>query len=224
MLLIYDIINPKGEIRMSSIREKKVKCPDCGKENAFPIYDSVNVTVEPSLREKVLTQEAFNYKCECGCNTHIFYPMLYHDMEHKFMIQFCSKEAQKDFIEGFDKSLNNEMFKIYRFRIVEKPFEITEKILLLESKYDDRLIEILKEMLIASSPDQKISYLIYANDKEKGNVFLCLDSNNTLIGMMPFREDLYNSVYEMFSKQALDSKGYVINQEWARDFLCEVKL
>ena len=212
---------------MSKIEEKIVRCPDCGKENKFLMHTSINLSLNPELRDIILTQKVFNYKCDCGCNTHVFYPVLIHNMDKKFMIQFCDSSRIDEYKDNFKKINDKDplgAMKDYKYRIVEKPFELTEKVLLLESKYDDRVIEVLKEMMIASSPNQEIAYLIYANDKEKGNVFLCLNQNNTLIGMMPLRDELYNSVYSMFGKQAIVDDSYIINQEWAREFLCEVKI
>ena len=212
---------------MSKIEEKIVRCPDCGKENKFLMHTSINLSLNPELRDIILTQKVFNYKCDCGCNTHVFYPVLIHNMDKKFMIQFCDSSRIDEYKDNFKKINDKDplgAMKDYKYRIVEKPFELTEKVLLLESKYDDRVIEVLKEMMIASSPNQEIAYLIYANDKEKGNVFLCLNQNNTLIGMMPLRDELYNSVYSMFGKQAIVDDSYIINQEWAREFFCEVKI
>lgn len=212
---------------MSKIEEKIVRCPDCGKENKFLMHTSINLSLNPELRDIILTQKVFNYKCDCGCNTHVFYPVLIHNMDKKFMIQFCDSSRIDEYKDNFKKINDKDplgAMKDYKYRIVEKPFELTEKVLLLESKYDDRVIEVLKEMMIASSPNQEIAYLIYANDKEKGNVFLCLNQNNTLIGMMPLRDELYDSVYSMFGKQAIVDDSYIINQEWAREFLCEVKI
>lgn len=212
---------------MSELQEKIVRCPDCGKENKFLMHTSINLTHNPELRDQILSQRVFNYKCDCGCNTHVFYPVLVHNMDNKFMVQFCDSSHFDDYKDNFKKLIEKDplnAMKDYKFRIVDKPFELTEKVLILESKYDDRVIEVLKEMMIASSPNQEIAYLIYAKDKEKGNVFLCLNQNNTLIGMMPFRDELYDSVLGMFGSEAMKDTNYVINQEWAREFLCEVKL
>lgn len=39
---------------MSLVREEKLKCPKCGAENRFRFYDSVNVSLDPDLKEKLL--------------------------------------------------------------------------------------------------------------------------------------------------------------------------
>ena len=50
---------------MSLEREETLKCPKCKTENKFHIYDSINVTLNPELKKKVL--ERFPVQNEmCG--------------------------------------------------------------------------------------------------------------------------------------------------------------
>ena len=66
---------------MSLEREETLKCPKCKTENKFHIYDSINVTLDPELKKKVLDGSLFKMKCaECGTETVINYDTLYHDM------------------------------------------------------------------------------------------------------------------------------------------------
>ena len=52
---------------MSRNHIEKVTCPGCGKEADFTVWDSVNTTLEPDLKEKVLTGDLFKFTCpECG--------------------------------------------------------------------------------------------------------------------------------------------------------------
>jgi len=77
---------------MSKITKREIPCPKCGEINDFRIYNSINVTISPELKEKVLDDEIFTYKCShCGEKTRILYPLLYNDMDNKFMIMFGSQ-------------------------------------------------------------------------------------------------------------------------------------
>ncbi len=203
------------------MQEKLVKCPKCGNSNLYNIYNIIDVDKEYYLRKEVLNQSIFKYECKCGYKTQMFYPTLYKNLSKNFMVEFASKSDASRFKNSLDS------FGIpdtnFIFRIVTRPFELTEKILVLESGYDDRIIEILKEMILASTTDKKISYLIFARDKEIEYTFLCLDENNVAKAMIPFRKDLYDSVYDMFYSK-LNDNTYVIDQDWAREFLCEVNV
>ena len=48
---------------MSLVREEILKCPKCGAENQFRFYDSVNVSLDPELKGKVLDGSLFKMKC-----------------------------------------------------------------------------------------------------------------------------------------------------------------
>ena len=48
---------------MSLEREETLKCPKCKTENKFRIYDSINVTLDPELKKKVLDGSLFKMKC-----------------------------------------------------------------------------------------------------------------------------------------------------------------
>ena len=73
---------------MSKIRRIKLVCEECGKEFESTHFDSVNVTLDPNLREQALSGEVFTKKCpHCGHEHFHFGDLLYHDMEHGFMIQ-----------------------------------------------------------------------------------------------------------------------------------------
>jgi len=72
---------------MSKIRTVKRICEHCGKEFDFPIYDSVNVTLDPELKDKVFSGDIFNCECpHCKKINTVTYPFTYHDMEKKFMV------------------------------------------------------------------------------------------------------------------------------------------
>ena len=40
---------------MSKVRKVKFNCPECGEEVEFDYYESVNVTLNPELKEKIVS-------------------------------------------------------------------------------------------------------------------------------------------------------------------------
>ncbi len=65
---------------MSKISKRPIPCPSCGHTGEFTFWDSVNVDLDPEMREKVLRGELFRWTCpNCGetfpaPNLHIYYP------------------------------------------------------------------------------------------------------------------------------------------------------
>ena len=48
---------------MSKMHKEFLKCPDCGREIEYDYWDSVNVSLDPKLKEYVLDGSIFNCSC-----------------------------------------------------------------------------------------------------------------------------------------------------------------
>lgn len=52
---------------MSQLRKENIMCSHYHQEEEFNLYSSVNVTLNPELREKIFSEEKFMYHCpHCG--------------------------------------------------------------------------------------------------------------------------------------------------------------
>ena len=61
------------------------------------MWDSINVSLDPELKEKLFRAEINLFECEsCGEKNHIDAPLLYHDMELQFCVQYCPSEELGD--------------------------------------------------------------------------------------------------------------------------------
>jgi ribosomal protein S27E len=124
---------------MSSHETIQVTCPNCRHEQAFEHWHSVNITLHPELRERVLSGELFTLACaKCGEETTVQKALLYNDMERGFMICLSPTEPP-----ALPSSGMADMAKV-RLRRVETPAHLSEKIRIFEDGLDDRLIEIQK--------------------------------------------------------------------------------
>ncbi len=132
---------------MSKVNEESIICPNCKAKGKFDLWESMNVDLDPELREKIFSDEAFIYTCpECGHRTGVPYGTLYHDMKHHFMLFF-------DFFKPDD--FNYEPVDIpdmpgtvdYTYRHVTGLWRLKEKILILEKGLNDVAIERMKYMI-----------------------------------------------------------------------------
>ena len=154
---------------------EKIKCKDCSCEFDVTVYESVNGAFDDEAQKKLLSGELFTHTCpECGCVVALSYPMLYHDMDKKFMIHLCPdgenvdecikniKEAQKKIDKQFPEK---RMEKPYKMRIVSNENSMREKITIFENGLDDRIIELLKlffaSRLQATNKDAAISDILF---------------------------------------------------------------
>ena len=226
---------------MSLNRIVKATCPDCKKEFPFEIWQSVNIQLNPEMREKVFDHSIFNFECpHCGSKGYTEYPFLYNDMKNAFMIQYCPED---DSIEDYKKALqeiidsDSAMGALNNryLRIVTKYFQLVEKIKIFESGYDDRLIELLKAHEIKElnlnkpennlafalfdlrthkhiSPKNPVPTLVYIN-KDGEESFDCPIS--IIPGAVGQVKDEYNY---------LDDKSFVVDMNWANKYVYTEKL
>ncbi|MCD8287787.1 MAG: CpXC domain-containing protein [Porphyromonadaceae bacterium] len=131
---------------MSEIRTITIKCPYCHAKRKMNVWSSVNVDLNPELREKVFSGELFAYRCPCcGKMTRVDYDMLYHDMTHHFMLFYEACKPDDFNYKPLDiPSLPGT--ESYIFRHVTGIRRLREKILILEKGLDDIAIERWKYM------------------------------------------------------------------------------
>lgn len=146
---------------MSQVRKETIECPHCHAKGEFDFWESINVDLDPELRDKIFSNELFMFRCpSCGEVTGIPFGTLYHDMRNKFMLFF-------DFFkpDDYDYSpmdIPEDGFGLkegYTFRVVFDLMRFKEKIVILEAGLNDIVVERQKYM---------ISHIIIPTIAEKG--------------------------------------------------------
>lgn len=89
---------------MTQLQTIPIKC-ECGSLVDFNLYQSVNVTVSPSLSSKVKKRKINNFKCNrCGAKSELAHNFLYVDMEKGIWI-WCYPEAERKNKNKIEKEL-----------------------------------------------------------------------------------------------------------------------
>lgn len=132
-----------------------VICPACGKRHNVSIWQSINTTIDPEMKQAVRDRSAFQYTCpDCGKQTYLSYSFLYHQMEDRILIHLVDNEedAEKVYKMLTDKdafgseSLTNQDYII---RIVMSDNQFREKLFIFDAGLDDRIIELYKVLVLA---------------------------------------------------------------------------
>lgn len=129
---------------MSKLSISSVTCPQCQHQQDFEIWESVNADHDPELRDRLLSRDLFKFTCDsCGNIADVVYPVLYHDMAKNYMILFTSDgQRMESFPPFFEKFMNR-----YNFRTVSSVNQLVEKVLLLTTDFDERIVEIFKMVM-----------------------------------------------------------------------------
>jgi RNA polymerase subunit RPABC4/transcription elongation factor Spt4 len=90
---------------MSRMTPHDLQCPHCGNKQETMVWDSINVSLDPELKTKLYAAEINLFECQkCQKKTFINAPLLYHDMEMQFCVQYYPRKALDD--EGFHRQFN----------------------------------------------------------------------------------------------------------------------
>jgi len=218
---------------MSKYQTVQITCPEC--ETVFDVkkWDSVNVQINPEEKERMLSGDFFNHQCpECATISCILFTCLYHDMSSQLMVYLIPLEPGKDPSEALgmienvsqlldDPSADLLFFKDgYKHRVVFHREDLMEKIKINDEGLDDRVIEVLKLIMLHQLGEDvapaKIEYFLFDTITGKREFTIFLDSGD--IGQVDFPQDAYDKIETSFA-QAIEAgtpKGFqFVDRKWA---------
>lgn len=149
---------------MSKPREFEIVCDKCKHTENFHAWDSINVDLDPKMKDKVLSEEIFHWICpQCGERYYVPFSFLYHDMKHATMIQFIPNHSIEQ-EEEVDVPFN---IGEYRYRNVYDINELKEKIFILDAELDDRVVEFVKFICLPQIQDKNkdVKDILFAHNK-----------------------------------------------------------
>lgn len=210
---------------MTIRNSSNITCQKCGTVKRFPIYDSINVTVNPEMKAKVLTGELFRFVCDnCAYSSLIAYPFLYHDMSNKFMIWV---ENQTEPTANTEKSVWMKdggicsIFEDRTHRIVDSFIPLVEKIRIFDAGMNDCCVEILKAeyagIFMEDNPQaiiDRVYFKIEAGDKYCIKITLDDGETYTMEGKMKHLLWVKEN-YEAEIAAVVLGKMHVIDARWA---------
>lgn len=210
---------------MSYKKVETITCFACGSKRKATLWAIVNSLENTKIKKKVVDGTIFEYKCPtCGEINFITYPMLYEDDANKFMVYYAGSlleiaEAQQ-IIDKRRSNIKSSDDNI--IRIVNSPNALSEKVRLLEENIDDRVIEIMKVILLDNVSKKKLA--------EHVDEVLCSirpdgDFDFDFLGERPgsllVKRDFYKYVEDKCKKffKNQDENPTEVNIDWAIEFI-----
>lgn len=125
-------------------------CEFCGEFNEMETYYNLDSRKYPEQKRKLIKNELFKYECKkCGAVYLLTYDMMYHDVENKVIIYLDAMMQHTKQIKKKIRKQKKQLGKDYRFRIVKSASALSEKAIIFEHKYDDKIIELIMGDIIA---------------------------------------------------------------------------
>ncbi len=167
----------------SFLNEEKATCPECKAESRFGAYRFIDAISEPELKERVLDDSLFGWKCpSCGYACRVYYDTVIHDANKSYAVTLESApDARSLPLDDRMQALPNRD----RLRLVTSGVELKEKIRIFDADLDDRALEGYKCFLLGNleiaegsqAPDafvfdsldgDQIQFTAYADGKRLG--------------------------------------------------------
>lgn len=214
---------------MSQHHTETITCQRCGKDSDFTVWDSINTALDPDMKEKVRTGEAFLWQCpSCGERHLVEYATLYHQMEDHVMIWLTPGESASA-IEQFETVRRGGDPAVtadadYSFRVVTTLPGLREKLLLLDAGLDDRVVELMKPFAIMAlqTLDAKLDVdRIFFDRAEDGKERFSLCLTDGRRGYVPFERGLYDHVAKSYAEALAKEDALLIDFSWAWTLLDE---
>lgn len=93
---------------MTKIEPVEVECPNCGAAGVYDRYLSANVTLDPTLKDRVMDGSLFVYECpNCGDQIYVETSCLYHDTQKQLLVQLSPGAENAEELKGIFDTLNN---------------------------------------------------------------------------------------------------------------------
>lgn len=213
---------------MSRYHTETITCPKCGAEGEFRIWDSVNTTLDPELKEKVRSGELFVWTCPgCGSKITVDYPTLYHQMEDRVMIYYAPNEMEETAaaLKGLFRDADGEFKEIkeinldynYTKRVVATKNQFREKLVILDEGLDDRVVELTKAYMRAALYQQDPDMIIneFLLDAENGKRIFALHLADGRWATSGFAQDLYDFFADRYKAELESNKDVIIDYDWA---------
>lgn len=204
---------------MSLHRTQTIPCPKCGKPFEATIWQTVDTELGEDIAVQLISGELFRQSCPaCGHTVTLSYPLLYHDRGRKAIVWVAPADAQRD--KKLAVMRQSMALPGHTTRLVADQDQLREKISALEAGRDDRVLELLKWLLVQNlqqqMPDFKLREVLYLYlDGEEAFHFFSTDGRAL---HTPLEQQQYDFVAEKFAPQlkTLENATYPeVNFLWA---------
>ena len=202
---------------MSINSKQSIKCPKCSHLNDVTVWSSITSDDSIDLKKELLSAKINMFRCDnCSHTALLSNPLLYHDKSKKLMISFtpCNDNVQKlDLFNNIKKTskesgeLNN--LEDYNLRFITNYDTMLEKILIFDNELHDKVIEVLKVLVLMQEPEKAEQRIAVFGKKEDDYLeFLIRDKKENQFYTSRIPLESYNTVKEQLSQSGVKYKSF----------------
>lgn len=205
---------------MSQKNTYPIRCPQCEGQQDEELYDSIDISADPSLKALLLENKVNVVTCVgCGHQFRVDKNLLYNDPNRKLMIYLKPtqvdqhSEAEDEFrsvIQDLELSLPEENH-LPNVELVLSRIELVERIFIHEAELNQRVVEYVKYMIYTQNLDQLMpeekALLFNAQDSTDEELCFVLQDvqSQKLESVLQYKRQGYDSVLELLEQDGENS-------------------
>lgn len=215
-----------------AMRDKvKIQCPECGKSFEIEQWSAINGDKNPQQKLKLLNDTLFTAVCsKCGRTNTVGYPLLYSDPKMNYMIWLVFDNEEVKHITDYFRSSkttvsedSEDIDKACRQRIVRDSHRLREKIMIFDSGFDDKIMEIAKLAYSQTAQRQlnndKIAAAFFSNTNGENKIEMYTENGNAFVSVLT--REIYDQLEDKYGGKAsyAEDRVYIIDDVWALNLL-----
>lgn len=191
---------------MSSKHTEQLTCPACSRLQEFAVWDTVEASEDPQLKEQLLSGQLLRMTCaKCGTATDVSYRLLYHDRDYRLLLWLIPGDDMPSPDDPRHGAVDPDVAATHQLRVVRNGNALKEKIVIADAGLDDRVVELFKAVM-RQDTDSRIG-------QDDGLWFAGLDTEDgeTVLVFAVLRgEDLVELTvsFDVFSRYADAAESY----------------
>ena len=198
---------------MAQKKNYHIRCPKCAHEHEVELFDSIDISAEPALREALLLNQLNAVRCAgCAFTFQVHKPLIYRDTQRGYIIYWlpvpvgAEEAGERQFAEMLLllAAQQPDGVPLPPVHLVFTRTELIERIFLLEAGLDERLIEYVKQLMYLNNTSQldpaRKALLFNAHDSTPENLcFVVQDvATRKMEAMLHYSRAAYTALAEMF--------------------------
>lgn len=201
---------------MSINVKEQIKCPSCGQLSEMTVWESITAVDSPDLKAELLCGRLNIFRCaSCGAAALVPNPVLYTDSEKRLMITFVpSADMEKHTnllaVRSASKA-SGELDGIseYNLRFVSTYNEFLEKILIFDNGLQDKVIEVLKILVLSQEPEKMEDRTCIFGKKDSGGIeFMVQDKKEGMVYTSRVPEETYDTIFTQLKNSGVKYKSF----------------
>jgi hypothetical protein len=167
-----------------------IKCDKCGHKQPFTFWESINVSVDSKLKERLTRGELTTFICDkCGLEAHVTSDCLYHDMDKELAVWLRYSDEPPSSEEVKLREVLASRSNGYKYRVVRSFPDLVDKIQVFDDNFSDYVIELFK-LLTCFREGVDLTTPMYYRGLEQANV-----GGTDLVLVLRIEKGLYRKCY-----------------------------